>query len=147
MDHAATLRGLCEEYLSQVDQLLRDAKPGDGLLGMGKAPQHDPCHDAFDQQVEACVTSAMAEGLSPAEANQLAEVLLLFEREREAPPCASWMLIAAHRHGLQLVPFLAPQAAAELHQQYRKAYPIHRRLPVQRELLKALRQQADKKEK
>ena len=146
MDHAATLRGICEEYLLQVDQLLRNAKPGDGLLGMGKAPQHDPCHDAFDQQVETCVTAAIGEGLSPAEASQLATVLLLFEREREAPPCASWMLIAIHRHGLRLVPLLSSQGAAELYQQYRKAYPIHRRLPVQRELLKALRQQADQKE-
>ncbi|MBE5803575.1 MAG: hypothetical protein E7316_03585 [Clostridiales bacterium] len=140
MDHTLALRSLIDEYLCQVDQLLRDAKPSDGLLGMGKAPQHDPCHEAFDQQVEACLSSAAAQELSSSEASNLAEILLFSEKLRDVPLCAGWMLIAVHRHCLLLVPLLTAQAAADLYERYRKAYPIHRRLPVQRELLKALQQ-------
>ncbi len=140
MDQTATLRSICEEYLVQVDQLLKNAKPGDGLLGMGKAPQHDACHEAFDQRVEACLASAAGQGPSAAEAFSLAETLLFFEKQREVPPCASWMLVAVQRHCLPLVPFLSAQAAADLQARYSKAYPRQQQLPIQKALLKALRQ-------
>lgn len=141
MNYADELRGMIAGYLLQVEKLLADANPADGLLGMGKAPQHDPCHEDFDRHVETLFAAAAEDELSTGAAAELAAALLFAEDATSLPDCARWMLIAAHRHSQRIIPFLSPEVAAELHARYSKIYPFYQRLPIQRELLKALRRQ------
>lgn len=139
MSYADELRAMIADYLLQVEKLLAEAQPADGLLGMGKAPQHAPCHEEFDRRVEALFVAAAEDVLSAGEAAELAAVLLFAEDAGFLPDCARWMLIAAHRHCQKITRFLYPEAAADLYARYSKLYPVYRRLPIQKELLKALR--------
>lgn len=139
MSPIATLRGIYAEYLEQVDQLMKDKKPADGLFGLGDAPQHAPCHALFDQQVElACQQMAP----DAAELTEVVTLLLRAEKDHPAPDCAAWMMIAAQRHSLSLISGLSREAAADLLKWYTAAYPVFRRLPVQKEVIRQLKKRA-----
>ena len=140
MGTAATLLSIYAEYLEQVARLMKDKKPADGLLGLGDAPQNAPCHTIFDQQVE-----AFTHQLSDLDAAELAEVVALLlraEKEHPAPDCAAWMMIAAQRHSLTLIPRISEEMAAELLKWYAAAYPVFHRLPVQKEVIRQLKKRA-----
>ena len=136
MDCAEKLRSLYTEYLDKVDRLLKESKPADGLLGMGKAPQHDACHDWFDQQVAEAVQGAQGQE------REVVAQLLFGEQEYAAPSCASWMLVAVQRHALPLIPALSGKEAAELMSAYGELYSFFSRLPMQKEILAALKKQS-----
>ncbi len=136
MDCAEKLRGIYADYLAKVDRLLKESKPADGLLGMGKAPQHDACHDWFDQQVAEAVQGAQGRE------REVAALLLLGEQKYAAPSCASWMLVAVQRHALPLIPALSGKEAAELLAVYSKTHPFFSRLPMQKEIIAALKKQS-----
>lgn len=141
MEGTADLRAIYADYLHQVEALLAQAKPGDGLLGMGNAPQHAPCHEQFDQQVEAFVRVHAAE-LMPADAAAVVELLLRGEKEAHAPDCAAWMLIAVQRHSMGLIPRLPREEAKRLLAWYTEAYPTFHRLPIQKKIIRLLKTRA-----
>ena len=39
-------------YIAKAEQLERDRKPGEGLLGLSSGPKDDPCHDRFAADLE-----------------------------------------------------------------------------------------------
>lgn len=141
MELAADLRGIYADYLHEVEALLAQAKPGDGLLGMGNAPQHAPCHEQFDQQVERLV-QAQGGTLAPSDAVEVVELLLRGEKDASAPDCAAWMLIAVQRHSMALIPRLSREEAQRLLAWYTQAYPACQRLPIQKEIIRLLKRQA-----
>ena len=140
MSPTATLRGIYADYLEQVDTLMKDKNPADGLFGLGNAPQNAPCHTLFDQQVAVFVRQQT--DLDAAELTEVVALLLRAEKDHPAPDCAAWMMIAAQRHSLALIPRISREAAAELLKWYAAAYPVFRRLPVQKEVIRQLRKRA-----
>lgn len=132
------IRELYGEYLQKVEDYIGTLKPSDGLLGMGNGPQNAPCHDWFDEQV-AGFTAQLPVEATP----EVLQVILLAEEAFSAPPCAKWMLVAVQRHGLCLIPQLHEQDAASLLQRYTRLYSVFHRLPVQKEIVRALKKKAN----
>lgn len=58
------------------------------------------------------------------------------------PESAQWMLYAAERHILRLIPYLTREDAEVLRAEYGKRYKRWNRLPVQRQVYDALKNRA-----
>lgn len=136
----AALKQALADYRQDLDNYEKKRKPTDGLLGFGHPLQNDPCHERLDERVDKLI--GQMQGLSPSsqEAGQAVR-LLLFHEDAAWPLAAQWMLRALERHALPLIPFLAPDTAAQLQKEYASHYKPWDRLPVQKQVLKALKEQ------
>ena len=140
-DDVEQLQGLYETYFQQVEAAKERLKPADGLLGMGEKLSNAPCHDAFAEAL-----TALLEGLpDQADATQVCRMLDFIYRAPFAYPdvhqSVYWMLIAVQGLTRQAIACLRPEDARVLHAWYEKAYPRWERLPVQKQVLAALKQQ------
>ena len=141
-DSAAALERVFTMYREDLDNYEKKSKPTDGLLGFGRSLKDDPCHDRLDERVEAIMKDLCASQPSPQEAARFAG-LLLRDDAGSWPLAAQWMLRAIERHILPLVPFLSPGDAARFLKAYAARYRPWDRLPVQREVFRALKRQAE----
>ena len=70
MDYMERLQALLADYRADIDRLERSRKPTDGLLGFGKKPGDDACHDKMDERVRALADEMAADpdadGIAPA---------------------------------------------------------------------------------
>ena len=137
----AALEKAFQDYREDLEKAQRRTKPTDGLLGFGRSLKDDACHDRFDERIEEAVASLCTLPPSPEDAEKAVRMLLLQER-MDLPLSAEWMLRAAERHALSLIPFLAPPAASQILADYQKRYRPWDRLPKQKEVLQALKKQA-----
>ncbi len=138
-----------EELLTELEQIFADyrrdleecekkAKPTDGLFGFGHGVKDDACHARLDNRVKENIEKIRLLRPSPDEAERA--VRLLHRSDIPAwPLSAQWMLRAVERHSLPLIPFLSPEAAAVLLKEYESRYRPWDRLPVQKEICKALK--------
>jgi len=126
------------EYRQDVEDFERKSRPTDGLFGFGRSLQNDACNDRFDKAVELAVTGLVSAGPSAADAERAVRMVLTQDL-RAWPLASQWMLRAAERHCILLVPFLAPAAAAALEKEYAGRYRRYERMPVQKQLLQALK--------
>ncbi len=129
-------RSILDAYQEDLDALAASLRPGDGVFGFGRVPGNDPCHERFDAKV-AALAGRYADGGEEAE---LAGLLLRCDSELSLPVYAQGMLIAIQRHALPLIPCLGADEARELTRWYEKQYPFYRRAPIQKDILKALKQ-------
>ena len=130
------MQALLDTFLEALRQEEKDRRPGDGLLGFGPKPGDAPSHSAFDRRVAALLGETGERG-GP-ETGDAVELLLRAVEEEPWPEAARWTLIAAQRHALPLIPEMNPEQAAALAAWYEKRWPRFSRLPVQREVLRAL---------
>ena len=136
------IENLYQQYLEQADKAEKNRKMGEGLFGFGKKPSDDPCHTQFFEALQAIMQS-YAE--SKPDSAELKEILaMIFRKPTEHRETASvyWMLLAAQGTTLSLIPLLLPEDAAELEKEYGKLYRRWERLPVQKDICKALKQAA-----
>lgn len=138
MEYMDRLQALLADYRADIDRLERSRKPTDGLLGFGKKPGDDACHDKMDERVRALAGEMTADpdadGIAPA-----LRLLLNAGTDETWPDHARWMLLAQQRHFLPLIPRLSAGERAELAALYDSLYPRRLRLPVQKQLAKALK--------
>ena len=135
------LIGLYETYLQQVKAAESRLKPADGLFGMGEKLSNAPCHDAFVEALRAFLDQPDAK----ADPGQVYQMLATIYR---APftypgvhPSAYWMLVAVQGLTQPVIGALRPEDAQTLYLWYQKAYPRRERLPVQNQVLEALKRQ------
>ena len=133
------LDALLEEYDAAVAQLQGKRRWLDGLLGLGKHPGEDPCHDQLDERVKALCDEASGEEATAGGRLELVEGILRAEGRWKGPEFARLMLCAIQRHALPLIPLLEGADRARLAEWYAKACPRYRRLPVQEQVLAALK--------
>ena len=126
-------------YWQDVDACRKNLKPTDGLFGLGHSLADDACHDRFDRQLCAAVQALRDAELNPDEAETAVRMILEPDDKPEWPQAAQWMLRAAERHALLLIPFLSKDGAARLCSAYASRYKPWDRLPAQREVYKALK--------
>lgn len=138
MEALLRIQHLYTEYLTQVYQLEQNRGMGDGLLGMGKGPADDPCHDRFAELLEAELQAFSAHIPSPEEVRSVLEYIYRIPLEHRKLRTAYWMLLAVHGLTLSLIDQLSSSAAEELWFWYGKEYPRWDRLPVQKRVLSAL---------
>lgn len=130
-------------YFQRLDRVRARLRPGDGILGMGNDPKRDGCHLEFYQEMESLAGELAGSSPPPGEATRAVELLLALAQEHR-DWLADGMLEAVQGCSLHLIPLMEPGRAGELAAQYEKRYPRHRRLPVHKQVLKALKQRAGK---
>ena len=138
-DYASDFYQILSRYDADLHAMNTHARPADGLFGLGRRRGDDPCHDVMDQAVQDLLTRLCADPDAVDQAPGILRLLLEAESARSWPDHARWMLIAAQRHGLLLVPLLSAADAAALASWYEGLYRRADRFPVQRDLLRALR--------
>ena len=132
---------LYEAYFEQVRAAEKRLKPADGLFGMGEKLSNAPCHDAFWKALR-----AFLEGMDVKEApGQVGQALDFIYRAPfaypDVHPSVYWMLLAVQGLTQPLIACLRPEDAQALYRWYQKAYPRRERLPVQNQVLEALKRQ------
>ena len=133
------LKKLTENYISETDALLANRKFGEGMFGMADSARNSPIHMEYYQAVETAVKEALSNSPDSTAADEAVQFLLTAE---EAYPCstlASWMLVAIQNHALPLIPLMSKEKREELFTWFNKHVPRLQRLPVQREIIKALK--------
>ena len=130
-----------EAYLKEAEALEAAAKPWDGLLGFGARPADHPCHTQF---LDALVQILREAGgsLTPEEALAVANLVVEAPRQHTSPVSIYWTLVAAHGALLPVIPQLKIADRAELLSRYQAAYPRRTRLPVQKQVIRALEKTA-----
>ena len=132
---------LYEAYFEQVRAAKKRLKLADGLFGMGERLANAPCHDAFWKAL-----GAFLDGMDVREEpGQAYQALDFIYRAPFAYPdvhqSVYWMLLAVHGLTQPLIARLRPEDAQAMYLWYQKAYPRRERLPVQNQVLEALKRQ------
>lgn len=132
---------LYEAYFEQVRAAEKRLKPADGLFGMGEKLSNAPCHDAFWKALQ-----AFLEGMDVKEdPGQAGQALDFIYRAPFSYPdvhqSVYWMLLAVQGLTQPVIAYLRPEDAQALYLWYQKAYPRRERLPVQNQVLEALKRQ------
>ena len=137
MSYAEQLQSILEQYRADIDHLEKTRKPTDGLLGFGKKPGDDACHELMDRQA-AALLEQLAQDPGTAEIPDVMRLVFTAGADASWPGYAHWALLAVQRHILPLIPRLAPAEAAELSRLYDGLCPKRERMPVQKQIAKAL---------
>jgi len=145
MENAQLPQEICriyDDYLNDTIWLEATHKPTEGLLGFGRRPDTDPCHDRFLEQLEPSITAISKD--APSSEVALAILRFIFEAPiaHKDNKQAYWMLLAVHGLTDKLIGFLSPEDSAGLTAWYGDAYPKHVRLPVQNAIAAHLQSQA-----
>lgn len=141
-DIMIALEAAYSDYRNDLAVCEKKQKPADGLFGLGTSIKDAPCHEQLDERIAAIVQQAADEGIGSQQAAQAIRLLFTQTSLYPYPTSAQWMLYATERHGMALVPFLTGEDAAELSREYEKRYKPWNRLPVQKTLCRALKQQS-----
>ena len=137
----AAMEQAFEDYRRDIEAFERAKKPAEGLFGLGRRLQDDPCHSRMDERI-ADIVGRMA-GLSLSAEDAERAVRMLISHDAAAwPPAVQWMQRAIERHALPLIPFLSAGAAQALFQEYAARYRRWERLPAQDQVYKSLKQRA-----
>ncbi|MBQ9252996.1 MAG: hypothetical protein IJ188_10220 [Clostridia bacterium] len=135
----AQLNRVLKEYQDEVQKLQKGKRMFDGVMGLGNHPGNAPCHEIMDRQVEALCGQAT----DAVETEGISELILrIFQAQGEwqGPEYARLMLAAIQRHTLPLISRLPAEEKEMLRRWYEQAYPRRKRLPVQDQILAALKQ-------
>ena len=138
MSRQEEFSAMMAEYEEAVTEVQKNRKMFDGVLGMGAHPGNAPCHDALDKKI-AALCEAVAGDPGAGQAKELLDAVYGASLKWEGPEYARLMLIAVQRHTLPVIPRLSPEERAELAAWYERSFPRRKRLPVQDEVLKALK--------
>ena len=137
MDALNELRSICAEYGDAVKETEKKKRFFDGFLGLGNHPGNAACHEVLDQKTEELCRRALEEG-TPEELGALTEAIFRLEGSWQGPEYGRLMLLALHRHTLELIPRMDGETRERLAAWYGKTYPRRKRLPVQDQVYAAL---------
>lgn len=138
------LKARYEQYEKEAQKAVLEAKPTDGLFGMGADPRKHPCHDRFYADVESWVGEFLSREPSPEEAAEAAEwIIKAADSHRDTD--AYWYMYAAQGHACPLIGRMSAERCKALAQWYDNAHPAIERMPVQRSVYKLLRKIAKAK--
>lgn len=144
MEMLQQLKDRYDQYSAELQKVIANKKPMDGLLGMGEDPRRDPCHMRFYEDVEVWVRNFLASEPDEAAALEAAWWIIAApaaHREQEE----FWFEYAAHGLCRDLVPRISPAGCAALRDYYDENYPRRDRMPVQKELYRLLKNRGSKK--
>lgn len=138
----AMIRSIYDSYFEKALAAEKNRKPTDGMFGIGKKPGDDPCHAEFAAELETAIRAYRDAEPSSPEVRGLLEYMYQIPKSHEDPKSIYWMLIAVHGLTAELIPLLNAQDADALKTCYAAAYKRWERLPVQQQILRALKQAA-----
>ena len=140
MTELEQIRGIYEAYQETLKQVIRDAKPFAGFMGIGSGPKDDPCHKKFLQDLEAAVRGFLEQGIGEEAAAACAGYILGAQAAVGEDSMSYWTMLAAHGRAEPLLPLLSKESAARLALQYERDVPRRARMPMQEKLLETLRE-------
>lgn len=136
--YLARMDRLMEDYLADAEKQARNRKPTE-LFGLKFGPSDDPLHERFAQDMAALLNDFAAGEPDSVTLRAVLEKLFAAAQDYPEPVSAHWMLVAVQGLSRELIPRLGSTDAAALAADYEKAWPRRARLPVQDEVLKALK--------
>lgn len=142
--YVGKLREALESYRAEWAALEQNRKPLDGIFGTGSTVKSNACHDRFDSRVEETMRQMETDGAAGEEIGAAVAFVLSMAAPTAEMNSLDLFLVAVQRHCIPLIALLPGSQAAALAQRYEKTWPRRTRLPVQTELLKALKAQAKK---
>ena len=137
----ARMDRILEDYLDAADQQERNRKPNE-LFGLKFGPSDDPLHDRFAGDMAALLSDFAQEKPDSAALRPVLEKLFGAAKENPEPKSAYWMLVAIQGLSRELIPGMSREDAAALMKDYEQNWPRRTRLPVQDDVLKALKKAA-----
>lgn len=133
------LTTLYENYLDEALKVELARKPGEGIFGIGKKPSDDPCHDRFTENLKKLLEDFRAGGPESGEVLEALRYIYRAPKEHPEPKTAYWLLIAVQSLTKELIPLLNGEDAAALAKEYTGIYKRWERLPIQKQILDALK--------
>ena len=133
-----SIRALYDAYIAKAEQLERDRKPGEGLLGLSAGPKDDPCHDRFADELRLLLEDIPAGQPSSREVREMLSYMYRAPLEHRQPQTVYWMLQAVQGMTVGLIDLLTAEDARALRDAYVRDYRRWERLPVQKQALAAL---------
>jgi hypothetical protein len=142
MQYLAEIRRIYTDYLSDTTRLQAAQKPTDGLLGFGRRPDSDPCHDRFSMRLDETMASFAAGTPSTQEASEVLRYMFEAPLPHKGNTLVYLMLAAVHALAEKMICYLSQEDAAALSARYEAAYPKADRLPAQKKIASLLKVQA-----
>ena len=133
------MRALRGRYIEKVSELERERKPGEGIFGMRGGPPDDPCHDRYAEELAALLTTFQKAQPCSRDARLVLEELFAAPPKSGVPRSAYWMLIAVQGLCPELIDCLDATDAGELGREFASVYKRWERMPVQDQIIKALK--------
>ena len=130
------------DYREELKAAEQKLKPADGLFGFGHSLKDDACHVRADDRVRQAVEGLCAMQPPSDVAEKMVRKLLFRDDVASWPQAAQWMLRAMERHALPLIPFLSRETAKIISLEYAGRYKRWERMPVQKQVCRALDQQS-----
>ena len=130
------LQKLIDEYVQWVQKNQKESRKV--TLYLGLQVENHPNHAAFYEAVGEWVKSFASARTDDAGTAAVVRILLFSAAEHQGSQ-AEWYLIAIQNYAKDLIGELSAEEKAQLAQEYREKYPKGRRLPLQNEIDKLLR--------
>ncbi len=131
------LKTIFTDYDAAVRDVRKKARAFDGILGLGKDPRKDPCHEQFYNAVGKWTEDFLA--TEPSQEDLKAAALFLIEEPKnyEGKECF-WFMFAAQGHIKPMIGTMCPETSQMIKASLEAAYKKRDRMPLQKELLKLL---------
>lgn len=137
------IQNIYQGYFDAVQKAEQNRKITDGMFGFGKKPADNPCHTEFLETLRSILTSQTHEKPDSKHIQEILSYIYVSPAEHPEPQSAYWMLIAVHGLTNGLIPLLSKDDAAALLETYSKTYRRWERLPVQKNIIRLLKSQAE----
>lgn len=132
------MQALYQAYVDKALKLEQERQPGQGLLGFGAKPADDPCHEIFVQQMKETASAFARQGLPSQDVQAMIGFMLHAPHMYREPQSVYWTLVAAQAAALPLIERIGKEDAARLQQKFARDFRPWQRLPVQKEVFRAL---------
>ena len=137
------LEQIYQEYEESLSKAADNASVFAGAFGMGDDPRKDACNQIFYEQVGQWAAAYRESEPAAREAAEAARWILEYPA-RHRSSGTYWMTYAAQKHAQGLITLVEPAEAEKIRVEFLRLYPRNDRLPVQKELLRALADRAGK---
>jgi len=138
-EYVVKYQEIINTYIEALAEADKHRKPGSGILGIGPGPGDDPCHVVMDEQVAAMTAEIAENETDPAVIGELVKAVLQAEKDRKWPEAARWAVLATQRHTIPLISRISKSDREEILEWFEKTYPKRRQVPIQRQIISALK--------
>lgn len=145
MTTATEIQEIYTRYEQKLEKAAKAASPFAGAFNMGDDPRKHPCNELFYEETEE-YTASLLNSTDTAEITRTVQWILTYPAEHKGEN-TYWFSYAAMRHAVGLIPRMEQQAASEMLAAFRELYPKEEWLPVQQEVVSALKKRAGEKER
>ena len=114
------------------------------MFGFRGARGKEPGYEEFYSEIKSAIAAVCAEKPDTETADGIVEVIFNARNLYADEEVQEVKFIAVEGTALELIPFMSGEKAAAICGYYSSLYPKHRRLPVQKQLVKALEKAAGK---